>query len=191
MAFHPLRPLSARWRPVDAAGLEHLDLRPIDDGGIAVESVVIGGRGAVPYGCRYRLVLDRDWAVRRLDLETTEGRTLRLRADGRGVWTDGDGGRIAALDGCIDIDLAGSPFTNTLPIRRDWLAAGGAAHSFRMAYVPFDTFTPVVDGQTYRCLKEDRLYRYEAADRSFTADLTVDDDGLVTDYPGLFARLDN
>ena len=191
MAFHPLRPLTARWRPVDAEGLEHLDLRPATDGGIAVDSVVIGNRGGVPYGCRYRLMLDRDWAVRRFDLETTDGRTLRLRADGRGEWTDGDGGRIAALDGCIDIDLAGSPFTNTLPIRRVRLAAGGPPMTFSMAYVPFDTFAPVVDGQTYRCLAEDRLYRYEAADRSFAADLTVDDDGLVTDYPGLFARLDN
>ncbi len=58
-----------------------------------------------------------------------------------------------------------------------------------MAYVPFDTFKPVVDEQRYRCLEQDRLYRYEAVDRSFTADLTVDEDGLVTDYPGLFTRI--
>ena len=94
---------------------------------------------------------------------------------------------VAHLDGCIDVDLAGSPFTNTLPIRRAGLVAGGEAIEFRMAYVPFDTFKPVVDEQRYRCLEADRLYRYEAVDRSFAADLTVDEDGLVTDYPGLFA----
>jgi hypothetical protein len=59
-----------------------------------------------------------------------------------------------------------------------------------MAYVPFDTFKPMVDGQIYRCLEAGRVYRYEAADRSFTADLTVDGDGLVTDYPGLFTRVE-
>jgi hypothetical protein len=188
MGFLPLRPLSARWRPVGAEGLEHLELR-LDDGAIVIDSVVIGSRGGVPYGLRYRLVCSEDWVTRSLDLTTTDGRALRLRSDGEGEWTDAEGFPIAHLDGAIDIDLAGSPFTNTLPIRRAGLVAGGEAREFGMAYVPFDTFKPVVDGQIYRCLEPDRLYRYEAADRSFTADLTVDEDGLVTDYPGLFARV--
>jgi hypothetical protein len=188
MAFLPARPLSARWRPVGADGLEHLDLR-LEDGTIVIDSVVIGGRGGVPYGLRYRLVCDEAWVTRSLDLTATDGRSLRLRSDGEGEWTDAEGFPIAHLDGAIDIDLAGSPFTNTLPIRRAALVAGGDPVEFRMAYVPFDTFKPVTDGQIYRCLEQDRLYRYEAADRSFTADLTVDEDGLVTDYPGLFLRI--
>jgi hypothetical protein len=59
-----------------------------------------------------------------------------------------------------------------------------------MAYIPFDTFRPTIDEQRYRCLDPGRLYRYEAVDRSFAADLSVDEDGLVTDYPGLFTRLE-
>jgi hypothetical protein len=188
MGFLPPRPVTARWRPVGADGLEHLDLR-VEDGTIVIDSVVIGSRGGVPYGLRYRLVCDGGWITHGLDLTTTDGRALRLRSDGEGEWTDGEGFPIPHLDGCIDIDLAGSPFTNTLPIRRAALVAGGEAAEFRMAYVPFDTFRPVVDGQRYRCLEQDRLYRYEAADRSFTADLTVDGDGLVTNYPGLFVRV--
>ncbi len=54
---------------------------------------------------------------------------------------------------------------------------------------PFDSFEPTVDGQHYTCLKDGKLYRYEAEDRSFTADLPVDADGLVIDYPTLFQRL--
>ncbi len=188
MSFRPPRPLTARWRPAEAEGLEHLDLR-LEDGAIIVDSVVIGNRGGVPYGLRYRLVCGGDWVTRSLDITTTDGRSLNLRSDGEGEWTDGEGWPIAHLDGCIDVDLAGSPFTNTLPIRRAALLADGDAAEFRMAYVPFDTFKPVVDGQRYRCLEQDRLYRYDAADRSFTADLTVDEDGLVTDYPGLFIRV--
>lgn len=189
MSFRPPRPLTARWRPAGAEGLEHLDLR-LEDGSIVADSVVIGDRGGVPYGLRYRLVCGEDWVTRRLEITTTDGRSLNLRSDGEGAWTDGDGWPIAHLDGAIDIDLAGSPFTNTLPIRRGVLAGGGAAAEFRMAYVPFDTFKPVIDGQIYRCLEQDRVYRYEAADGSFTADLAVDEDGLVTDYPGLFARVE-
>jgi uncharacterized protein len=47
----------------------------------------------------------------------------------------------------------------------------------------------IVDEQRYTCLKRHSLYRYEAVDRSFSADLPVDPDGLVTDYPGLFERV--
>ena len=32
------------------------------------------------------------------------------------------------------------------------------------------------------------LYRFESLDGGFTADLPVDPDGLVLDYPGLFKR---
>jgi hypothetical protein len=188
MSFHPPRPLSARWRPVGADGLEHLDLR-LEGGSIVVDSVVIGDRGGIPYGLRCRLVCSEDWVTRSLDIVTTDGRSLHLRSDGAGEWTDAEGWPIAQLDGCIDVDLAGSPFTNTLPIRRAALVAGGETGEFRMAYIPFDTFKPVIDGQIYHCLEVGRLYRYEAADRSFTADLTVDEDGLVTDYPGLFTRV--
>jgi hypothetical protein len=187
MTFRPLRPCTVRWRPAGGEGLEHLDLRPAD-GTIFADGVVIGDRGGVPYGLRYRLVCDAAWVTRSLDLETTDGRGLTLRADGAGNWTDGDARPLPELDGALDIDLAGSPFTNTLPIRRAPLDTGAAAE-FRMAYIPFDTFRPTVDEQRYRCLASGRLYRYEAVDRSFAADLPVDEDGLVTDYPGLFTRL--
>ena len=188
MSFRPPHPVAARWRPLESAGVEHLDLRPVD-GGIEARSVVIGDRGGVPYGVTYRVSLRPDWTVARLDLSTTDGRSLVLVADGAGDWTDGAGVAIDALAGCIDIDLAGSPFTNTLPIRRDPRLAGGEPVRYRMAYIPFDTFRPTVDEQIYTAVEPGRVYRYEAADRSFTAVLTVDEDGLVTDYPGLFARL--
>lgn len=187
MRFRPLRPCTVRWQPVGAEGLEHLDLRPADDA-IVADGVVIGARGGVPFGVRYRLVCDGAWVTRRLDLETTDGRGLQLRSDGAGAWTDGDGRALPDLYGAIDIDLAGSPFTNTLPIRRAALAEGEAAE-FRMAYIPFDTFRPTIDEQRYRCLDPGRLYRYEAVDGSFAADVAVDADGLVTDYPGLFTRI--
>lgn len=120
---------------------------------------------------------------------TVDGRGLRLLSDGEGRWRDEDGRPLPRFDGCIDIDLAGTPFTNTLPIRRLGLARQSGTARLTMLYVPFDTFEPVIDGQRYTCLVEDRLYRYEAEDRSFAADLPVDEDGLVTDYPSLFERL--
>ncbi len=124
-----------------------------------------------------------------LDLDTTNGRSLHVSSDGAGIWRDADGKSLPAFDGCVDIDLAGSPFTNTLPIRRLELKKASAAVKLRMLYVPFDTFEPIVDEQRYRCLEDGALYRYEAVDRTFAADLPVDHDGLVLDYPTLFERI--
>jgi uncharacterized protein len=44
------------------------------------------------------------------------------------------------------------------------------------------------DGQRYTHLSE-RLIRYEALDGSFAADIAVDQDGIVVDYPGIARRV--
>jgi hypothetical protein len=135
------------------------------------------------------IVCDAGWVIHTLDLETAAGQDLCLVKDGNGRWTDRSGTHLPRFDGCIDIDLAGTPFTNTLPIRRLDLDVQDGSVELKMLYVPFDTFTPIVDEQRYRCLKSRSLYRYEAVDLSFSADLPVDPDGLVTDYPSMFERV--
>ena len=173
---------------MDGTGLEHLTLS-IESGQVIARSVLIGERGGCPYGVRYVIVCDAGWVIHTLDLETTTGQTLYLVKDGNGRWTDHRGAHLTRFDGCIDIDLAGTPFTNTLPIRRLDLDVHDGPVELKMLYVPFDTFTPLIDEQRYRCLARRSLYRYEAVDGSFSADLPVDPDGLVTDYPGLFERV--
>src|SRR6202008_885295 len=106
-----------------------------------------------------------------------DGQRLSLASDGKGHWRDADGTALPAFDGCIDIDLAGTPFTNSLPIRRLGFSPASGTASLTMLYVPFDSFVPCPDGQRYTCLQPAKLYRYEASDRSFTADLPVDEDG--------------
>jgi hypothetical protein len=188
--FRPLQQTTVRWRPLEGEGLEHLTVLPLSSPqpGIRIESVVIGSRGGTTYGVRYTIDCDQHWATTALTLETTSGLRLFLVSDGLGHWQDGDGQPLSAFDGCIDVDLAGTPFTNTLPIRRLALRPEDGTCRLDMLYVPFDTFEPGRDSQLYTCLAESRLYRYAAADRSFTADLPLDEDGLVIDYPTLFTR---
>ncbi|OCP22134.1 MULTISPECIES: putative glycolipid-binding domain-containing protein [unclassified Ensifer] len=190
--FRALSQTTVRWRPLEGEGLEHLTLTQIDtaDGAvIRAVSVLIGERGGAPYGVRYRIDCDAAWRVRDFSIATTDGKRLHLRSDGHGHWRTEAGIPLPLFDGCIDIDLAGTPFTNTLPIRRLGLDRKAGKARLKMLYVPFDTLEPVVDGQHYTCLDDGRLYRYEAEDRSFAADLPVDADGLVIDYPTLFLRL--
>ena len=187
-AFAPARSVSARWRSLESEGLDHVAIEVLQDR-IVARGVAIGDRGdGAPYGVYYRLDLALDWGVREVALATADGRGLHLLTDGRGNWASGNGEPLPALQGCVDVDLAGTPFTNTLPIRRlGW--TNDRPVELRMAYVPFDSFTPIVDGQTYACLEPGKRFLYQAADRSFQAELAVDGDGLVTDYPGLFTRI--
>jgi len=135
----------------------------------------------------YEIVCDGDWTFRTLRLEAATGeRAIELESRGRGEWTV-NGEPRSDLDECIDIDLSGSPFTNSLPIRRLDLAIDDEA-DLVMAYVDFEELTVLPDAQRYTRLDED-LYRYESLDSDFTRDLTVDAAGFVVEYPGLFERV--
>jgi hypothetical protein len=84
----------------------------------------------------------------------------------------------------------GDPFTNTLPIRRLGLAPGESAE-ISVAYSDGTEPQPWPEPPRYVCLEKDErggLYRFVSLDGGFTADLPVDSDGLMLDYPGLFRR---
>lgn len=186
-AFPALRSKTVRWRPAEGNGLEHLEVRA-EKSMIVARSVVIGEYEGTPFGVRYRAICDKRWTTREIAIDTADGRSIRFTSDGRGRWRDAKRRR-PEFDDCIDIDLAGSPFTNTLPIRRLGLDAKHGRVEFSMLWFPFDTFEPFVDRQRYTCLRPGQRYRFEAADGSFSADLPVDQDGFVLDYPTLFKRV--
>jgi hypothetical protein len=179
----------ARWAPVGEVGLEHLRLRG-DAGGILAESVVAGTAGATPFALHYRLRCDSRWHVHEAELTLVGAdKRLALLADGKGHWWDDDGRPLDVLAGAIDLDFTATPFTNTLPIRRLRLARG-ERRELRMGYVTLPQLEMSMVRQRYTCLEPGRLYRFEALDASgFTADLPVDDESLVLDYPGLFTRV--
>ncbi len=174
-----------RWRSLAWNGLEHLDVSERADAVVAQGGVAIGERDDHLYGVRYRVELGPDWTFRSLDLQRTDGASLCLRSDGRGGW-ERNGREAPDLSGCVDIDLSGSPFTNTLPMRRHAFAASTPAR-FRMAWIPLDTLAPFVDEQVYARLGP-TSFRYQSADGSFERVIETDADGFVTLYPGLFER---
>lgn len=99
-----------------------------------------------------------------------------------GVWTL-NGVEVPAVHGAVDLDLNFSPSTNLLPIRRLNLAVGQEA-AVRAAWLRFPSFVFEPLEQTYRRV-DASTYRYASAGGRFTADLTVNEAGLVTSYPGL------
>ncbi len=189
--FRPLIPTTVRWMPLaedgqPQEGLQHFELEQ-DGNTIIISGVVIGELEGRRFGVNVSMLLDECWRV--LTVSVTGGpRDLYLRSNGKGRWRTPDG-PLPQFNGIFDIDLQASPITNTLPIRRLGLTKGMGPQPLSVVYIPFDTFEPFVHEQRYTCLEDGRLYRYENADGSFAADLHVDQNGLVLDYPTLFTRL--
>ena len=176
------------WKPWEDPGLEHLHLTSAGDD-ILADGVVLGLADRVPFRVRYAVQCDAQWRVRavRIDMLDAANRRLDLYADGAGHWTNDAGAELPGLAGCFDVDISATPFTNTLPIRRLALAPGAAA-DITVVYIDLPALTAQPAMQRYTRLPDDR-YRFEARGNGFTADLPVDADGLVLDYPGLFRRI--
>jgi hypothetical protein len=169
------------WRGLEYDGLERIR---VDEGGMMrATSIIDSARGRYSY----EIVCESDWTFRQLRLEAaSEERTLLITYDGRGGW-EVDGEVRSDLSDAIDLDLAITPFTNTLPIRRLDLAIGEEG-DVTAVYVSFPDLEVTIDEQRYTRLDED-VYLYESLDSDFSSEITVDLDGFVVEYPGLFERL--
>lgn len=201
-------PASLFWNRRDCPGVEHALVDTRD--GLHARGTAVAV-DPVAYTVRYELRTGPDWATTSLDV-SSEGagwsRTLRLESEG-GRWRvstaeRGDldaalaaGGHAGAglpgaedpdaLFGAFDVDLAGSPLTNTLPVRRLRLrgAEAGVAHRISVVWVLLPSLEVVQADQIYTSLGDGRV---RFATETFSADLSLDDDGFVRDYPGLAAR---
>lgn len=184
---------SVYWRALRWLSLEHLHL---DDGGPAIraDGLIVGQYENAPIRLRYGIVCDEQWNTRSLDVEelSPDGRRVALERDEASGWRDSGGTSVPELGAAIDVDIAATPFTNTLPIRRLELQPG-RSRELQVVYVnPFPTLSISSARQRYTCLHRDASggrYRYESLESDFTADLSVDPDGLVIDYPGLWERV--
>ena len=179
------------WAPLQGPGLEHLRL-VTSDGGVVANGLVIGLEAGRPFRIGYEVRCDERWRVREVRVATPHsGRTvLELLADGEGCWKRRGGEPVPGLNGCIDVDISATPFTNTLPIRRLGLEPG-ESEELTVTYIRVPELLVGPERQRYGCLEaqtDGGLYRFEALPSGFTAELPVDTEGLVIDYPGLFRR---
>lgn len=138
--------------------------------------------------CRldYEIECDMMWGTRDVTVRGEIGQSpvsLILSRATDGAWC-ANGAAQPDVHGCIDVDLGFSPSTNLLPIRRLRLAIGARA-DVRAAWVRFPELSLEVLEQSYTRLAE-LTYLYESAGGEFRRELTVNADGFVVDYPGLW-----
>lgn len=180
MTDRPATPIGILWRRINGTGLERCELGR-DDSGFRLSGTTLFTSHDGPVEIRYSITLDAKWRTRIAGVHVrapSENRSVALRSDGAGNW-EAEGREIPELSGAIDLDLAWTPATNTIPIRRLELPIGGAAAT-SVAFVPYPERTVELRQQRYERIAE-RRYRYTSGD--FGTDLTVDENGLVVLYP--------
>ena len=117
-------------------------------------------------------------------------RFIRGLVPGRRIARVEQGSAVESPDGglraVLDVDLAVTPATNTLPIRRLELGIG-QSESVGAAWIRFPELEMQLLSQRYTRTAKN-IYQYES-DTGFSAEITVDDLGLVITYPGGWERI--
>jgi hypothetical protein len=161
--------------------------------GVLAGGTIIRARATEVFTAHYEICCDTRWRVRRLRAAViTEPKgEIVCDSDARGHWTVNGRGNATAFDGCFDVDISATPFTNSLPIRRMSIAKGESVE-IAVVYVALPDLTIKPVRQRYTCLArhdEGGRYHYESLASGFTAEISVDADGFVLDYPGVFRRI--
>ncbi len=183
----------AVWVAQDNAGAEHFCLTRHGDGFLA-QGTVVGVADATPFSAYYTLRFTDDWhlrfaTVRRLDLR---GNALSIETDGKGTWFGSEDLPLKSLKGCLDVDISATPFTKSLPIRRLGLRKGQSAEVKVIHLdVPELKVQPAV--QHYTCLQplgtKGGRFSFDGGGGADVVEISVDADGLVTEFPGAFRRV--
>jgi hypothetical protein len=191
------------WAGTDAWRAESAHLRRRTDGSAVVTGVQLGVV-PLPYRLDYRLELAADWVTRELEVTALGAgwrRSVRLTRDEETGWAyreflDGDvdlpepGCDPGSFAGALDCDVGLSPLTNTMPMVRHELHRRPGTVEFTMAWLSVPDLAVRASAQRYEHLRataDGAVVRFSSGD--FTADLQVDGDGFVVDYPDLARRV--
>ncbi|RCG30038.1 hypothetical protein DQ384_17950 [Sphaerisporangium album] len=180
------------WVKDEGAEYAHVD---ISDGRLTATGTAVGAV-PVPYRLEYELVTGRQYVTEALSVRAQGAewsRAIDLKRNAGGTWTctvesigalegPAPGADPAVLAGALDCDLGLSPLTNTMPVLRHGMLAGGEPVDFVMAWVSVPHLAVSREPQRYTPLGGG-VVRFTS--EGFQADLTFGADGLISRYPGL------
>jgi len=175
------------WSGIEYDSKEHCSITT-RNGITTVDSVIVGSYQHDVYRVAYKLIINNKWQLTSVEINSlvnNKETNYHLRSDGTGNWTSHNI-ETAKFKGCIDIDISLTPFTNTLPINRLNLADGQSAQ-IKVLYFNLleQQLKPL--HQQYTCLSSTE-YKYENIPNDFEAIITIDEQGLVVNYPQLFTK---
>jgi uncharacterized protein len=158
------------------------------DYGFEITSTIIGFYNKKIYKVDYRIKTNNKWETKSFEIKSRHSdqtQSLVFTGDGKGNWMSGNTHR-KEFEGCVDIDIPLTPFTNTLPIKRLQLDKGGT-QEIKVIYIDLLEQKITAVHQKYTRVS-DVEYHYENVPNDFEATIRVDEAGFVIDYPSLFVR---
>jgi hypothetical protein len=173
------------WRKVDRPGYDSCRLIRLSSGWRLSGAAVFW---ETPRACHFQYDVIADVAFRTKSAAVVgylgkKAIDIRIRSAGTGRWRV-DGTLIAAVAGCIDVDLGFTPATNLLALRRLALRVGQHAEA-PAAYLEFPRLRFRKLPQRYERTGRTE-YAYDAPSVGYTGTLQVSSLGAVIEYPGLF-----
>lgn len=175
------------WTGIEYHSLENC-VMTITDEGTDISSSIIGRYKDILYTLTYQITTNQFWETTFFEIKSQLYNTiqiLRLQSDGKGNWFE-NGQHIEKFNGCIDIDIALTPLTNTLPINRLKLSEK-ESKDIKVLYIDILEQQTNPLRQKYTRLSHTD-YKYENVPNDFESTICVDELGLVAKYPGLFER---
>jgi uncharacterized protein len=155
----------------------------------AVVSTSDGGEPA--YSATYSVSTGEAGEASRVSVRAVSAdgeRQVTLNRSEEGIWLvdHGKGSERTDFDGAFDVDVDGCVLFNALPVRRLGLHRQAGEHELPVAWVSLPDLSVRLVRQCYTS-SDSGVITFRQND--FSADLTVDDHGLVLDYPGLARRV--
>jgi uncharacterized protein len=193
------------WSGLDSWRAEVASLELSADAMVATGTQI--GADPVAYRLDYRLETGAAFITQTLTVDVTGEswtRQMRLARHADGSWSCGTekhgdgplppaGGDVEAVRGALDCDLARSPLTNLMPVRRHRLHERQGEVDFLMAWVSVPDLGLHPSEQRYEHVRRDKdraVVRYVGRHRGFVGELVFDPDGVVELYPDLARRVD-
>jgi hypothetical protein len=155
---------------------------------VEVNSVIVGAHDDKIYRIDYSIKTNHNWECIFFEVKiqlSGKKETISFHSDGRGNWTK-NGVPANEFKGCIDLDISLTPFTNSLPINRlSWEPNRPQQVDVLFVDILSKQVSPVK--QRYTKLSKTE-YKFENVPNDFEAIITVDESGLVVNYPDLFVQ---
>jgi hypothetical protein len=147
------------------------------------------------YSATYALATREDGSVSRVSVRAVNAageRQVTLNRSEEGIWLvdHGEGAKRTDFDGAVDVDVDACVLFNALPVRRLGLHQQPGEHDLPVVWVKLPDLSVRLVRQTYRSAPMAAgppVVSFRQDD--FAADLTVDEEGIVLNYPGLAKRV--
>jgi uncharacterized protein len=174
------------WKGIAEQTIEKCQI--IQEAGQCIITSEITGRiSGIDLILTYQIILDENWNIKSFAVNNnSRNKPFYFGAVQyeTGKWKNKTGEVLNAYEHCIDIDIFPTPFTNSLPLKRQPLNVG-EEQEYVMIWIDLVEGQIRRDRQQYKRITN-AIYRFTSLDTNFTADIEFTNDAIVKFYPELF-----